>query len=216
MELSTTKLGHRAEWWELVAGWTEHLLSCNILTSLLTSPRLWPGQARGPWADRNLNFRMSVQAGCCVGTSAGDYPINPVEWSPVTSPGCPGKWGSNIPTKMKTITSLLIINTVQYRAHSSLSAGFAPRFLKSNFSNTQQGALQLITCGGDSSDTDMRAAMLSSTGGSWVLGSHCWHAGPGTTQPTNLRAMTPVHYTVHPECPGSVYGGISQDTNTNL
>ena len=170
----------------------------NRTSPLLQHPHPGCDLARpgGHGADRNLNFRMSVQAGCCVGTSAGDYPINPVEWSPVTSPACPGKWGSNIPTKMKTITSLLIINTVQYRAHSSLSAGFAPRFLKSNFTSTQQGALQLITCGGDSSDTDMRAAMLSSTGGSWVLGSHCWHAGPGTTQPTNLRAMTTVHYTV--------------------
>ena len=144
----------------------------------------------GHGADRNLNFRMSVQAGCCEGTSAGDYPINPVEWSPVTRPACPGKWGSDIPTKMKTITSLLIINTLQYRAHSSLCAGFAPTFLKSNFTSTQQGALQLVTYGRDSSDTDMRAAMLSSPGGSWVLGSHCWHAGLATTQPTNLRALS--------------------------
>ena len=73
----------------------------------------------GHGADRNLNFRMSVQAGCCEGTSAGDYPINPVEWSPVTRPACPGKWGSDIPTKMKTITSLLIINTLQYSSVQS-------------------------------------------------------------------------------------------------
>ena len=67
----------------------------NRTSPLLQHPHPGCDLARpgGHGADRNLNFRMSVQAGCCVGTSAGDYPINPVEWSPVTSPGCPGKWG---------------------------------------------------------------------------------------------------------------------------
>ena len=214
MELSTTKLGHRAEWWELVAGWTEHLLSCNILT-----PHPHPGcDLARPWghgADRNLNFRMSVQAGCCVGTSAGDYPINPVEWSPVTSPGCPGKWG--LKHSNQDENNYKLVNH-QYSSVQST-------FLFVCWVCSKIFKIQFL----------QHTARRTAVDNLWRRFQWHWHEGSNAIKHRRqlgtwltLLACRPRHNTTYkppsndscplhcPECPGSVYGGISQDTNTNL